>query len=132
MINRQRFGILLMTSALVGGFMLPAAAAEFTPAPGAAAPAPATAPVAATPAPVAAAPAPVAAAPAPVAATPAPAKTAKATPAIHTARKIVARVAAPVVEPVQQRPSEYVIASTAPTGSQCRTCGYPIIYGVAY
>jgi hypothetical protein len=110
--------------------MLPAAAAEFTPAPGAAAPAPATAPVAATPAPVAAAPAP--AAPAPVAATPAPAKTAKAAPAIHTARKVVARVAAPVFEPVQQRPSEYEIASTAPTGSQCRTCGYPIIYGVAY
>ena len=122
MIHRQRFGVFLMTSALVGSFILPAAAAEFTPAPGAAI----AAPVAAAPAP---APAP---APTPVAATPAPAHTAKATPAAHARHKIVARVATPVSEPVQPRPREYEIASTAPTGGQCRSCGFPVLFGVAY
>jgi len=124
MTNRQRFGILLMTSALVGGLSLPAAATELTPAPVAATPAPA--PVAATPAP---APAPVAAAPAParIAATPAPAKVAKVTHATH---KIVARIAAPVSYPVQQRP--YEIASSEPTNYSCRYCAYAMMFGIAY
>jgi hypothetical protein len=124
MTNRQRFGIFLMTSALVGGFLLPAVAAEFTPAPGTAASAPASAPVAAAPS--------SASAPTPVAATRAPAHAANATPVAHAKHKIVARIATPVIEPVQPRPHEYEIASTAPIGGQCRFCGYPIIFGIAY
>jgi hypothetical protein len=124
MINRQRFGIFLMSSALVGGFLLPAAAAEFTPAPGAAAPAS----VAAPPAPVVAAPAQVSApAPKPVAAAPAPAKTVRTSHATH---KIVARMATPVNEPVRE--TTFEVASTTPTGSPCRLCGYPMIFGIAY
>ena len=129
MINRQRFGIFLMSSALVGGFLLPAAAAEFTPAPGAAAPAS----VAAPPAPAVAAPAQVSApAPKPVAAAPAPAKTAPAQTAraSHATHKIVARMATPANEPVRE--TTFEVASTAPTGSPCRLCGYPTIFGIAY
>ena len=135
MINRQRFGIFLATSALVGGYLLPASAAEFTPAPGA------TAPVAATPAPVAAPQVPIAA-PAPVADTPpptsasvhvtaSPAKVARSAPAIHAKRKIVARIATPT-ERVQPRAQEYEVASTAPASVQCRYCGYPMLFGIAY
>jgi hypothetical protein len=133
MINRQRFGIFLLTSALVGGFMLPVAAAEFTPAPGTAAPA------AAAPAPVAASPAPIAAAPAPIVATPtrapasvaAPAKVARAVPTTHAKHKIIARIRPPS-ELVQPRPQEYEVASTASANVQCRICGYPVIFGIAY
>ncbi len=114
MTNRQRFGILLMTSALVGGTLLPATAAELTPAPVAAAPAPA--PVAATPA------------PAPVAAVPAPAKVTKVTHVTH--HKVVARIATPVSQPVQQRPIE--VASSEPTNYSCRYCAYPMMFGIAY
>jgi hypothetical protein len=121
MINRQRFGIFLVTSAFFAGLLLPAAAAEFTPAPGAAAPAAVSAP-----APVAATPA-----PAPLAVAPAPAKVANSTPATHPKHKIVARIAAPS-ESIQSRPAEYEIASTAPVGVPCRACGYPLIFGIAY
>jgi len=131
MINRQRFGLILATSALVGGYLLPASAAEFTPAPGATAPA-AAAPVAAAPAPIAA-PAPVASNPpaAPVRATASPAKVARSAPAIHAKRKIVARIATPI-ERVQPRAQEYEVASTAPASAPCHYCGYPVLFGVAY
>ena len=118
MTNRQRFGMLLMTSALLGGYLLPAAAVELTPAPAASVPAPPPAAVA-TPAPVAAHAAPVASA-----------SPATRTATRHATHKVVARFAYPVAEPV---PFEsYEVASSAPTSYSCRFCGYPMIFGIAY
>jgi hypothetical protein len=104
MTSRQRFGILLMTSTLVGAFCLPALAIELSPAQvGTAAPAPVS---------------------------PAPAKAVKPAHPIHR----VSRAASPAYQasqrPIEVASSDPTPAPS--TSMACRYCTYPSIFGIAY
>jgi hypothetical protein len=127
MTNRQRLQILLVTSAMAGGFVLSAAAAELPlPPVGVTTPPASKAETATAPANKAETATPPAHKV--VQAKPAASKVAKETPRIHH------RVVYPIVvaqPPVEQEPIR--VASSAPLPSSCGySCSLPLMLGVTY